>query len=102
MTPPPYITVPDWADRFRKKAAGAGSTIGQWRTGDVEIARGPMLAITEPGVATITVMVCTQLMKTALIEHAFGFFATSTRRRCSCCSPRRMLRSSSRRSGSPR
>ncbi|WP_433910386.1 phage terminase large subunit family protein [Sphingomonas yabuuchiae] len=75
MTPPPYITVPDWADRFRKKAAGAGSTIGQWRTGDVEIARGPMLAITEPGVSTITVMVCTQLMKTALIENAFGFFA---------------------------
>jgi phage terminase large subunit GpA-like protein len=34
-----------------------------------------MLAITEPGTAIITVMVCTQLMKTALIENAFGFFA---------------------------
>jgi phage terminase large subunit GpA-like protein len=67
--------VPDWADRFRKKAAGAGSTTGKWRTSDVEIARGPMLAVTEPGVATVTVMVCTQLMKTALIENTFGFFA---------------------------
>ncbi|WP_308461470.1 phage terminase large subunit family protein [Sphingomonas citricola] len=34
-----------------------------------------MMAITEPGTAIITVMVCTQLMKTALIENAFGFFA---------------------------
>ncbi len=67
--------MPQWADRFRKKAAGAGSTTGKWRTGDVEIARGPMLAVTEPGTAIITVMVCTQLMKTALIENAFGFFA---------------------------
>ena len=75
MTPPPRISVPEWADRYRRKAAGAGSTTGKWRTSDVEISRGPMLAVTEPGVATITVMVCTQLMKTALIENAFGFFA---------------------------
>ena len=34
-----------------------------------------MLAVTEPGTAIITVMVCTQLMKTALIENSFGFFA---------------------------
>ena len=74
-TPPPRITVPDWADRFRRKAKEAGSTSGKWRTSDVEISRGPMLAVTEPGVATLTVMVCTQLLKTALIENAFGFFA---------------------------
>ena len=34
-----------------------------------------MLAVTEPGVETITAMVCTQLMKTALIENAVGYFA---------------------------
>jgi phage terminase large subunit GpA-like protein len=40
----------------------------------VEIARGPMLAVTEPGVHIITAMVCTQLMKTALIENTVGYF----------------------------
>jgi phage terminase large subunit GpA-like protein len=75
LTPPPRISVPDWADRYRKLAPEAGSTSGAWRTKTVEIARGPMLAVTELGVETIAVMVCTQLMKTALIENAVGFFA---------------------------
>ncbi len=34
-----------------------------------------MKAVTEPGVHVITAMVCTQLMKTALLENTFGFFA---------------------------
>jgi phage terminase large subunit GpA-like protein len=66
------LSVPDWADRFRVKARGAGSTSGRWRTSDVEIARGPMLAPTEPGVREISVMACTQLMKTSVIENTFG------------------------------
>lgn len=41
----------------------------------VEVARGPMMAVTEPGVHVITVMVCTQLLKTALLENVFGYFA---------------------------
>ena len=74
LTPPPRISVPEWADRFRKLAPEAGSTSGDWSTRTVEIARGPMLAVTELGVETITGMVCTLLMKTALIENAVGFF----------------------------
>ncbi|MBK5075101.1 phage terminase large subunit family protein [Budviciaceae bacterium CWB-B4] len=74
-TPPPRISVPDWADRYRKLAKEAGSTSGNWETETVEIARGPMLAATESGVHIITVMCCTQLMKTALLENLFGYFA---------------------------
>jgi phage terminase large subunit GpA-like protein len=74
-TPPPRISVPDWADRNRKLAKEAGSTSGDWRTGTVEVARGPMLAVTEPGVHIVTAMVSTQLLKTALLENVFGFFA---------------------------
>src|ERR1700692_4949250 len=72
LTPPPRMSVPEWADRFRKLAKEAGSTSGNWRTSTVEIARGPMLAVTEPGTHIITVMCCTQLMKTALLENTFG------------------------------
>jgi len=75
MTPPPRISVPDWADRYRFLAREAGSTSGRFRTSQVEIARGPMLAVTEPGVRTITVMCATQLLKTTLLENVFGFHA---------------------------
>lgn len=67
--------MPEWADRYRKLAKEAGSTSGNWRTSTVEVARGAMLAVTEPGVHKISVMVCTQLMKTALLENTFGYFA---------------------------
>ncbi|MFT3968487.1 MAG: phage terminase large subunit family protein, partial [Sphingobium sp.] len=60
---------------MRKLASEAGSTSGDWRTSTVEVARGPMLSATEPGVHIITAMVCTQLMKTALIENIFGYYA---------------------------
>lgn len=67
--------MPEWADRERRLAREAGSTSGRWRTSTVEVARGAMLAVTEPGVHKISVMVCTQLMKTALIENTCGYFA---------------------------
>lgn len=41
ITPPRRISVPEWADRFRKLAPEAGSTSGNWSTRTVEIARGP-------------------------------------------------------------
>ena len=75
LTPPPRISVPDWADRYRRLAKEAGSTAGRWRTSTVEVARGPMLAVTEPGVHIVTAMTCTQLLKTALLESVFGYFA---------------------------
>lgn len=34
-----------------------------------------MLAVTEPGVHVITVMVSTQMLKTSLLENVFGYFA---------------------------
>jgi phage terminase large subunit GpA-like protein len=74
-TPPPRISVATWADEYRKLAKEAGSTSGNWSTSTVEIARGPMMAVTEPGVHVITTMVSTQLLKTALLENIFGYFA---------------------------
>ena len=66
--------MPEWADTYRKLAKESGSNSGNWETSTVEIARGPMLAVTEPGVHTITVMVSTQLLKTALLENIFGYY----------------------------
>jgi phage terminase large subunit GpA-like protein len=73
-TPPPRISIPEWADRYRKLAKEAGSTSGNWRTSTVEVARGPMMAVTETGIHVITLMVSTQMLKTAFLENVFGYF----------------------------
>src|SRR5581483_6034879 len=74
-TPPARISVAEWADRNRRLAKESGNSTGKWRTSTVEAARGPMLAVTEPGVHVITVMVSTQMLKTSLLENVFGYFA---------------------------
>jgi phage terminase large subunit GpA-like protein len=71
QTPPPPLDLDDWADRFRYINEVSGE---KWRTSRVEVARGPMKAVTEPGVRTITVVCSTQLMKTELILNTIGYF----------------------------
>ncbi len=65
--------MPEWADRYRKLAKEAGNSSGSWRTARVEIARGPMLAVTEPGVRKLSAMVATQLLKSSLLENVTGY-----------------------------
>jgi phage terminase large subunit GpA-like protein len=74
LRPPPTMTVPDWADRYRHLSTSSGAVGGPWQTSRVEVARGPMMAVTEPGVRRITVMTCTQLLKTSLLENIIGYF----------------------------
>jgi phage terminase large subunit GpA-like protein len=47
---------------------------GKWKTANVEAARGPMMAVTDPLVKKITVMGPTQLLKTELINNIVGYF----------------------------
>lgn len=72
-TPPSRMSVVEWADRWRYIAPQEGG--GKWHTDTIEAGRGPMLAVTEPGVRTITAMVCTQMLKTSLLLNIFGFLA---------------------------
>lgn len=73
LRPQPRLTVVEWADTYRMLPLSAAEP-GRWRTERVEAARGPMLAVTDPEVHTITVMSCTQLMKTELINNIVGYF----------------------------
>lgn len=63
----------DWAERFRKLSKES-SNGGRFLVSRVEVARGPMLAVTEPGVKVITLEACTQLLKTTFIENVLGYF----------------------------
>lgn len=69
------MNVPDWADQYRFLSAAVGAVGGPWQTSRVEVARGPMMAVTEPGVRTITAMTCTQTLKTELLTNTFGYYA---------------------------
>jgi phage terminase large subunit GpA-like protein len=73
LKPPPNLTIPQWADKYRRLSTSSGAIGGPWRTSRVEIARDPMMAVKERGVKTITVMCCTQLMKTSLLENVIGY-----------------------------
>src|SRR5260221_9175275 len=69
---PDKVSLPQWADTYRQLSRKNAARPGQWQTKRVEIARGPMLAVDEPGVETITLMVATQLLKTSFIDNVIG------------------------------
>lgn len=73
LTPPPALNVVEWAERYRKLSKES-SNGGRFIVSRVEVARGPMLAATEPGVSKITLVACTQLLKTTVIENITGRF----------------------------
>jgi phage terminase large subunit GpA-like protein len=69
------MTLPEWADTYRRLSTQSSNIGGPWRTSRVEVARGPMMAVTERGVRDITCMTCTQLLKTSLLENVIGYFS---------------------------
>lgn len=75
LRPPPKMDVPTWADTYRHLSTSSGAIGGKWQTHRVEVARGPMMAVTEDGVQTISLMVCTQTLKTSLQENVLGYYA---------------------------
>lgn len=67
------MTVVDWAEAHRVLSKES-SNGGRFIISRVEVARGPMLWVTEPGVQTITLQACTQLLKTTFMENVAGYF----------------------------
>lgn len=74
LAPTPKLNLVEWADNYRYLSPESSSTPGRWKTTNVEAARGPMLAVTDPRVKKITVMGPTQLMKTELLNNIVGYF----------------------------
>jgi phage terminase large subunit GpA-like protein len=75
LRPPPRMNLPDWADKYRHLSTSSGAVGGPWQTSRVEVARGPMMSVTEPGVRRITAMTSTQTLKTSFLENVIGYFA---------------------------
>ena len=74
LRPPPRLNLVEWAEQFRYVAQKTSAAPGRWRTSAQPIAFGPMLAVTERGTHTVTVMCSTQLLKTELLINVCGYF----------------------------
>jgi len=73
LSPPPKLNLVEWADRYRFLPDNSAES-GRWKTERVEVARQPMLSVTDPLVQEVTVMCCIQLMKTELMLNTALYY----------------------------
>lgn len=72
-TPPPDLTVSQWADSERKLSSEASAEPGQWDTSRAEYQRGIMDAVSDRRVHTVVVMSSAQVGKTEIVNNIAGF-----------------------------
>lgn len=74
LTPPPRLTVSEWADTHRMIAPGTSPEPGRWRTDRTPYLRGPMDAATDPDIDTIVLIMSSQVAKTEALINIAGYF----------------------------
>lgn len=75
-TPPPDLTVSQWADRYRYLSPESAAEPGRWRTERTPYLREPMDAVTDATVREVVMMVGSQVGKTEAINNVAGYFMT--------------------------
>jgi phage terminase large subunit GpA-like protein len=73
LTPPPDLTVSQWADTNRKLSSEASAEPGQWLTSRAEYQRGVMDAVSDPDVETVVVMSSSQVGKTEVVNNTVAY-----------------------------
>lgn len=74
LSPPPDLTVSQWADRYRKLSPESSAEPGQWNTERAPYQREIMDAVNDAGVETVVIMSSAQVGKTELILNAIGYY----------------------------
>lgn len=74
LKPKPIMNLVDWANTYRYLSSESSALPGRWRTDRVEPARGVMLAATDPTVNQITVMSCSQLLKSEFLNNVVAYY----------------------------
>lgn len=74
LTPPPDLTISQWADSKRRLSSESSAEPGRWDTSRAEYQRGIMDAISDPRTHTIVVMSSSQVGKTEILNNAVGFY----------------------------
>lgn len=73
FSPPPKLTVSEWADAERVLSSEASSEPGKWKTKRVEPSRGVMDAFSDPEVEMISCMVAAQTFKSEALLNIAGY-----------------------------
>lgn len=73
-TPPPDLTVSEWADRYRHLSREASAEPGRWRTSRAPYQRGILDAFSDPMTEQVVVMSSAQVGKTETVLNVIGFF----------------------------
>ena len=74
VSPPPVLTVSQWADRYRKLSAESAAEPGQWNTDRAPYQREIMDSVNDPLVEEIVIMSSAQVGKTELLLNIIGYY----------------------------
>lgn len=74
FTPPPKLTVSQWADANRMLTSIASAEPGRWRTDRAPYQRGILDAFSDPMIEEVAVMSSAQVGKTEVVLNVAGFF----------------------------
>src|ERR1043166_880549 len=70
-SPPPRLTLTEWADTYRRTSREASAEVGKWTTRPYQVE--PLNAFTDPRVKVIVIMSAVQMLKTEIILNAIGY-----------------------------
>ncbi|WP_421663628.1 phage terminase large subunit family protein [Lysinibacillus telephonicus] len=74
LSPPPDLTVSEWADQYRVLPSETSAEPGQWDTSRAPYQRDIMDAITDPQYEDIIIMSSAQVGKSEILLNALGYF----------------------------
>jgi len=74
FTPPPALTVSQWADLYGRLPREASAEPGQWVTARAEYQREPMDAINDPAIEKVVLFWASQMGKSAILLNVIGYF----------------------------
>jgi phage terminase large subunit GpA-like protein len=72
-TPPPKLTVSEWADQYRYLSAESSAEPGKWQTSRTPYLREIMDAENDPDVENVVVMASSQVGKTEVLLNVSGY-----------------------------
>lgn len=74
LSPPPDLTVSEWADAYRKLSSESSAEPGQWRTDRAPYQREILDAINDPECEDIVIMASAQVGKSEILLNAVGYY----------------------------
>lgn len=73
LTPPPDLTVSEWADNYRKLSSEGSAEPGQWRTSRAPYQKEIMDSINDPEIEKVIIMASAQVGKTEFLLNMVGY-----------------------------